>query len=233
LKTILKISVLGNLIFAGTALFLWEHPRTVTISPPVTATAVEPQTPMAPPAVQMVVAPFHWSQLMSTNGYRAFVENLRAAGCPEATVEDIVWGDTGRAYSVMRGRLRVSPSDAGPWSAQSQMQMVAYFLGQGPAPQAPAEMPPLPLLAGTPPMVLQNVDLSPLNLSEDQTQALANIRDTFWKTVSGVNQDTNDPRYLARWRKAQDAADSMFRVTLGSDYWKYQMLSSAQAGSEN
>ena len=170
---------------------------------------------------------------MSTNGYRAFVENLRAAGCPEATVEDIVWGDTGRAYSVMRGRLRVSPSDAGPWSAQSQMQMVAYFLGQGPAPQAPAEMPPLPLLAGTPPMVLQNVDLSPLNLSEDQTQALANIRDTFWKTVSGVNQDTNDPRYLARWRKAQDAADSMFRVTLGSDYWKYQMLSSAQAGSEN
>ena len=82
-------------------------------------------------------------------------------------------------------------------------------------------------------MVLQNVDLSTLNLTEDQTQALANIRDTFWKSVSGVNQDTNDPRYLARWRKAQDAADSMFRVTLGSDYWKYQMLSSARAGSEN
>jgi hypothetical protein len=223
MKTIFKISVLLNVLLLGGALFLWRNPRTVTVPAPPIAAKIESQT--APdPIVQTVVAPFRWGQLMPTNDFLGFVANLRAAGCPEATVEDIVRGDTGRAYSAMRQRLGASSSEPGPWSAQAEMQMTAYFLGRAPAP-ALAAMPPLPLLVATPPLAIQNVDLSTLNLNNAQTQAIANIRETFWNSVGGANQDTNDPAYLARWQDAQEKADNMLKTFLGEQsFAQYQIL---------
>jgi hypothetical protein len=224
MKITLKISVLLNVMFLSWMLLLWRHPRTVTVlvpeKPAITA-KVEPETAPAP-VVQTVASPFHWNQLLSSNDYRSLVANLRTAGCPESTVEDIVRGDTGRAYSVMRDRLKVNPAEPGPWSAQAQTQMVAYFLGEAQAPEA--DPPPLPLLAAAPPLVLQNVDLSTLNLDEAQNQAIANIRATFWNSVGGANQDTKDPGYLARWQKAQSQADDTLHAMLGEqDFLQYQV----------
>src|SRR5580658_3402700 len=194
MNTILKISFLLNVVLLGGLLWLWSHPQNsgVVAAPPAVAKAEVP-------AVE--TEPFRWSRLLSSNDFRSFVANLRAAGCPEATVEDIVRGDTGRAYSVMRERLGLSPAEPGAWSAQAQTQMVAYFLGQAPTPTLEAAAPPpLPLLMATPPLVLQNVDLSTLKLDDAQTQAIAGIRENFWNSVGDAGQDTNDPAYLARWQ---------------------------------
>jgi hypothetical protein len=226
MKAILRISVLLNLALLGGILLLWRHARTVTIPTPETPAMVAKAEPQTAPAteVQTVAAPFRWNELLPSNDYRSFVANLRTAGCPESTVEDIVRGDTGRAYSVMRTRLRINPTDPGPWSAEAQTQMVAYFLGQAPAPGSEtAAEPPLPLLVATPPLVLQNVDLSTLKLNDAETQAIASIRETFWNSVGGANQDTNDPAYLARWQKAQDQADSTLQAMLGEqDFLEYE-----------
>ncbi|HEY1786645.1 MAG TPA: hypothetical protein VGJ73_00750 [Verrucomicrobiae bacterium] len=210
MKKIQKVSVLLNVILLAGMLLLWRNPKTVTILMPE-----PPQT--APTSIrQTVVAPFRWNQLLSSNDYRSFVTNLRKAGCPETTVEDIVRGNTGRAYSVMRTRLNVNPADKGPWSAQAEVQMAAYFLGQAPAPTPePARQPPIPSLVTTPPLVLQNVDLSTMKLDDAQTQAIANIRETFWNSVGAANQDTNDPAYLARWQKAEYQADATLQAMLG------------------
>lgn len=239
MKRTLKISVLLNVVLLGGTVFLWMRPRTVTVPVPAApATAVKvPAQELPEPMAQTVAAPFRWNQLMPANNYRGFVANLRAAGCPEPTIEDIVWGDTGRAFSWERSRLGIDENQSGPWSSQAQAQMVAYFLGQNRVPvaeglannQSPNNQP----AGATTPMVLKNVDLSTLNLSDAQNQAIANVRDTFWNSVGGPNQDTNDPAYQARWQKAQRAADSMFRVAFGSDYWKYLMTASAQAASQN
>ena len=77
-------------------------------------------------------APFRWSQLMSAKDYGLYIANLRAIGCPEATIEDIVRGDTDRAFSWERSQLGLDGSGAGPWSRSREMQLVASLLGGQP-----------------------------------------------------------------------------------------------------
>ena len=45
-----------------------------------------------------VTAPFHWRELESAD-YRVYIANLRAIGCPELTIYDIVSADVGELYS--------------------------------------------------------------------------------------------------------------------------------------
>lgn len=213
MKKTLSISLVLNVVLFGGIVFFCFHIQ----KPPATlASSVAVRSePLPLTALPEEVEPFRWSQLISSNDFRSFVSNLRAAGCPEATVEDIVRGDAGRAYSVMRARMGVSPDQPGSWSVQSQIRMIAYFLGQASAPMPETDTPPLPLLEATPPLVLQNVDLSTLALNDAQTQAIAGIRETFLNTVGGTNQDASDPDYLARWQKAQHEADDVLQGMLG------------------
>jgi hypothetical protein len=46
---------------------------------------------------------FHWSQLESTD-YRQYIANLRAIGCPESTLRDIIMTDVMRLYAQRRGQ---------------------------------------------------------------------------------------------------------------------------------
>jgi hypothetical protein len=200
MKTMTKISVLLNAGLLGTAVFLWEHPRTVPVSAPAipaVAATVEPESAPAP-AVQTVVAPFHWSQLMSTNGYRSFVANLRAAGCPESTVEDIVRGNIQRAFDWKRGELHVDGSEPGPWSAQAQAQMVAYFLGQSPNAQETVEVAEgssavaaseKPMTAALVPIQdIEPATLAALNLSDEQKQMISEVQQTYAAALNGQKQ---------------------------------------------
>jgi hypothetical protein len=230
MKTILKISLLSNVILLSGTLLLWRHPRAAEVTAPKTTPKTsEVDAQMAPtPIVQTVAASFRWSQLLVSKDYRAYVANLRAAGCPESTVDDIVRGNVERAYSWERQKLHVDASESGPWSSQAQAQMVAYFLGQGPAPAVAAlansQSPNSPPAGATTPLVLQNLDLSTLKLSDAETQAIASIRETFLNKIGSANQDTNDPAYIARWRKAQYQADNMLEVMLGGqDFMQYQV----------
>jgi hypothetical protein len=63
-----------------------------------------PET-IAPPDPVLVYRTndFQWSQLESTN-YRAFIANLRAVGCPERTIKDIIITDVMRLYAQRRGQ---------------------------------------------------------------------------------------------------------------------------------
>jgi len=58
---------------------------------------------LVPPVVE-VAAPFHWRQLESTD-YRVYVENLRAVGCPELTIFDIVAADVNDLFFHRVGEL--------------------------------------------------------------------------------------------------------------------------------
>ena len=49
--------------------------------------------------------PIHWQQLHSTN-YDQFVANLRAFGCPEQTIRDIVMMDIAKVYARKRAEIR-------------------------------------------------------------------------------------------------------------------------------
>jgi hypothetical protein len=215
MRTIFKISVLSNVLLLGGMVLLWRCSRVATVPAPVTpvmVATVEPQTTPAP-VVEMAPTAFRWSHLTCTNGYRAFVANLRAAGCPEATVEDIVRGNAGRAYAMMRQKLGVNETQPGPWSAQAQAKMVAYFLGQSPTAleaQSVAEASAAPAAnnqatdnqttdnaeGGTAALAefLQNVDFTTPGMSAEQAQESENSRQTLLAQLSAgaVSQPQNN-----------------------------------------
>ena len=54
------------------------------------------------PVVVEVAAPFNWQQVKSAD-YRVYIENLRAIGCPETTIRDIIVADINELFA---GRIK-------------------------------------------------------------------------------------------------------------------------------
>lgn len=72
----------------------------------------EPGTVPAPGAT-VAPAPFHWSQIESDD-YRQYIANLRAVGCPEATIRDLITTELGALY-MPRARALWSPKAHAYW----------------------------------------------------------------------------------------------------------------------
>ncbi len=239
----LVISIGLNLVLAGVLALRYAHPAPpVPAVPPARANtrpaavvSTPEVSPTAPPAV--AAKPLRWSQLESSADYRAYVANLRAAGCPEDTLADIVRGDVERAFYGMRRQLHLTGQEPGPWSGQAQVQMTAYLLGEssatadaGPAAAAARNGQPIP--ASLSPLALQDVDLDALGLSNAQKERVAEIRQEFIENLGGTNQDPSDPAYLLRWRKAQRLADDDLRGLLGFQGMSKFSLAAGEANGQ-
>jgi hypothetical protein len=99
---ILFSSVTLNVLLLGALVMTWGDRRAtkqVTAEPksaPVKQ-AVTAQTPAAPPQPAKA-APFRWQQLDAPD-FPTFVKNLRAIGCPEPTLRDIIEGELREIYA--------------------------------------------------------------------------------------------------------------------------------------
>jgi hypothetical protein len=250
MKTMMKISVLLNAVLHGGLMFLWVNPRRegAALSPAATKAQPQPlslvQSGLPVVRTEAEPAPFRWGQLLSKNDdYRDFVTNLRAAGCPEPTVEDIVRGDAERAFYVKRAELNVGGTESGPWSAQAQIQLVAYLLGQSPAKVMAADTAPLsptarrrqptPVQTISMPIVMQNIDLAALGLNHDQKQVIGEVRQDFLEQVGGTNQNPKDPAFMARWQQAQVEADARLQASLGYQVYMQCQIAGYQMALEN
>lgn len=67
--------------------------------------------PVASPTTE--VKPFHWSQIESTD-YRTYVANLRAIGCPEQTIRDIITADVASLEASRRQPLEEGLTASSP-----------------------------------------------------------------------------------------------------------------------
>jgi len=204
----------------------------------------------APPRMEPV--PFRWSQLESKNDYRIYVRNLRAAGCPESTIEDIVRGNAARAFAWKRRQLGLDGSGNGSWSRSRELQVVAYLLGE----QSRAAETPTPSqstgTSGTSyPLFLQNANWRALGFNEADQAAIAQVRQQFLSQINGQNQEadgeadpnSNGTAHLTRWQTAQQNADAQLRDLLGAQgymayeqqqyYAWYQPQVTANGGSGN
>lgn len=127
--------MLFNALLAGGLVFLiLGRPKEADVSALVPQEAVTPtQAAPAPvPRAASATQPetFRWSQLDSGNDYRLFIANLRASGCPENTIEDIVRGNVGRAFAWKRAQLKIDASASGPWSSSSELELADSLLGK-------------------------------------------------------------------------------------------------------
>ena len=250
MKIMMKISMLLNVILLAGLMFLWVNARKeLTALPPATSKAeplAQAMVQSTPPVVRTEVEsrPFRWSQLLSKNDdYRDFVAKLRIAGCPEPTVEDIVRGDAERAFYAKRAELNVDGTASGPWSAQAQIQLVAYLLGRSPTQEVAPDTAPTspvahrrrlsPVQTVSMPIVMQNVDLAALGLNHGQQQVIAEVRQNFLEQVGGTNQNPKDPAFLARWQQAQIDADTRLQATLGYPVYMRYQIAGYQMALEN
>ena len=249
MKTTLKISICLNLALLGGVIYLLAgRPKEAALS--LTASSVQPVTqqtmanpsPLVPPDTKS----FRWHQLGSTKNYRIFIANLRAAGCPEPTIQDIVRGDTARAFAWERQQLGLDGYGTGPWSQWQETHLVASLLNgpltaAGSASQtgSPANSPAvksatqgqLKTAPASYPLFLQTRDWGSMGFDAGQQAAIAQVRQQFQNAVNGLNQAPNDPvnqnastanpdagdsTPAKRWKTALQNADDQLHDLLGA-----------------
>ena len=105
--TTLRISILLNCTLLGCLAFLLLTGRRGPLPVEVSATADNPspvtevaiRVPLAAPTAE--ARPFYWRQIESAD-YRIYIANLRAIGCPEQTIRDIITADVDSLCAARR-----------------------------------------------------------------------------------------------------------------------------------
>jgi len=84
--------------------------------------AAEPHQPTTnPPALASQPAKFHWGLIESAD-YRQYIDNLRAIGCPERLIRDIIIADVGKLYADKMGEVNAPWGDWQPWYGRDRSQ---------------------------------------------------------------------------------------------------------------
>jgi hypothetical protein len=118
-----------NLVLAAALVVLRGHrlalptPRLAPIIAPASASVVVDPSPLATnqPVSTLNPARFHWG-LVESADYRQYIANLRAIGCPERLIRDIIIADVAKLYAGKRRELRSAPDDWQPWYGSDRRQ---------------------------------------------------------------------------------------------------------------
>ncbi len=98
----LLASLAGNMVLAGCVLVMWKKGAAHVKQPAFSAEVVEKAgKENEAPVQEPVTPPFHWRHLDAPD-FPTFVKNLRAVGCPEATIRDIIQGELAEIYAARR-----------------------------------------------------------------------------------------------------------------------------------
>jgi hypothetical protein len=113
-------SLAANVLLALALAVVWQQRLARPAAPPP---APEPATPRATPAPSPAPAvqpaatgpeAFHWSRVESED-YRQYIANLRALGCPERLLRDMIVADLDALYAARRDALK--PVRLPPWAS--------------------------------------------------------------------------------------------------------------------
>jgi hypothetical protein len=187
---------------------------------------------------------FRWSQIESTD-YPKYIANLRAIGCPEQTIREIIATDLSDLYAPRRESLQrlanksATATDRGEAERtldqlrQEEMAVFRRLFGiPDPKPaETLASASALPAekhqtevedVSPTMPLVFQLADTHVVNLTAEEREAVGQVRDSF-RAALGTNQDVNSSEYLHSWQLAQRQADSLLDALIGRQAWlKYE-----------
>jgi hypothetical protein len=115
---LLAISLMGNLVLVAAFLVVRQRSAPATAAPaPAMFPAAAPKTAPAWTAAKGTPAPVVPWRLIASADYRQYIANLRAVGCPEWLVRDIIVADIDDLYSQ---KSRSDPVDFEPWQGADQ-----------------------------------------------------------------------------------------------------------------
>jgi hypothetical protein len=123
LRLILLISICVNLALAG-AYFVSKRSTAVAkpqaAEPPSgKAVAKSERARRAQAGAAGDTNAFHWGSVESDD-YREYIANLRAIGCPEETIRDIIIADVNKLYAGRIAALYPSPRDFKFWQSENR-----------------------------------------------------------------------------------------------------------------
>lgn len=136
---LIAVSLLANAAFA----FKWWQSRTpaptaaaaadAPIPPQVspTAAAAKPRrtdsspSPVPVPAPASLPAKPNWAQLFSATDLKGSIQRLRAVGCPEETIQDLVSAEVTRRYAEKSQAIWRRTDEDKYWVATNQEEMMA------------------------------------------------------------------------------------------------------------
>ena len=108
-KVLLVLSLLLNLALAVYLLLGVRSLKEEIALPPVAAPALAPAAHAPAPAVVVVTnrstTVSDWHQVESVD-YKQYIANLRAIGCPEETIKDIILADVNKLFDARRKALK-------------------------------------------------------------------------------------------------------------------------------
>lgn len=130
-KTVASISACANVLLVAVLWWIWREP------PPPKLIVVETNAAVRiieKPSVTKITEPFNWQKVESED-YRQYIDNLRAIGCPEQTVRDIIIADVNALFDSRReavlqpeGRLRFwSADDVSPFRTEPAEKLHEQF----------------------------------------------------------------------------------------------------------
>ena len=123
-KVALVISILVNIALAG-VVYHFATSRTpeqssASRAPASITAATARETRTAPAAVTIVTnqsgQSFGW-QMVESADYRRYIANLRAIGCPEETIRDIITADVNKLFESRRKEITASTNKFEFWKA--------------------------------------------------------------------------------------------------------------------
>ena len=162
---LLRLSILLNLVLLGMGGWrLAGNPVPPSQGVPTVSREAAP-APSAPPPV------FGWSQL-EAGDYPAYITNLRAVGCPEETIRDIITADVASQYEERRRQLIVATPQLSDEAAHSPFP--ASHRNE-PAPLTPQESRMTPTQSGHPAMSAQVAGMQLQSLTREQTALLSTL----------------------------------------------------------
>jgi hypothetical protein len=128
---LLLASIALNLVLATVLVVLgWQRssPAPTRFSPGLQSTSADQPVTEAPPgAIDQPAQPsppvrFHWG-LVESADYRQYIANLRAVGCPERLIRDIIIADVATLYAGKMSALNSVREDWQPWDGSDRRQV--------------------------------------------------------------------------------------------------------------
>ena len=170
--------------------------------------------------------------IAAADEFKAYAAKLKAQGCPENTVRELVASRITAAFESRRVALRNQPrrGDANADEIGTQIESLNREQGMLIAQLAGGEPPRARtgrmrehsvradenILARQVQMPAVMAEAMPATVkTPEQAAEWEKLRDDFLKAVGGDNQDPADPHYRRRWAAAESEADRHFRLVFG------------------
>ena len=241
LPSLLILSLLANAVLG----WLASQSRSIgAILGPSEDAETSRRIPAAPPPSPVL----DWRSLQAPD-FATYIANLRRAGCPEATIRDLIEPELHAVFELRRLNHASEPS-----SSADEAATLAALLATPEAAQVEASLsdssaassfPSIPaaFLVGNAAgdsiiqdgsLVLTPTDAS---LAPEAHQTIADMRQQFGGQVTAAGSDPTSRDFYLQWLKAQRLSDDYFASLYGGDHFisvqQQANLQHSQNGSRN